>query len=129
MFLTLSFGGFSASAVAGEVKVRAPAQQVLAVPKFESGRKELPTIKDMPHPDKDKFVTLTVENDMFGTKGTDDNYTSGVRLSYMDVGQELPRLSHFIDEYVPPFRLTENSAVFYSIGQNIYTPDDITQPR
>ena len=40
--------------------------------------------------DKDKIVTIAVENDSIGGGGTDQNYTSGVRLSYFDINADLP---------------------------------------
>lgn len=70
------------------------------------------------------FFTLNVENDLFGG-GTDRNYTSGVRLTYFDMGIKLPPLAKEIDRAVPTFRLNETTSVHYSIGQNLYTPKDI----
>ena len=72
-----------------------------------------------------KVVTLVVENDLFG-KGTDQNYTSGVRLSYFDASAEMSDLAHYVADHIPTFSLNEFSSLTYSIGQNLYTPDDIS---
>lgn len=72
----------------------------------------------------DKFITFNVENDMFGG-GSDRNYTSGVRLTYFDIGAELPAYAYTLDDIVPVFRINKTSSVYYSIGQNLYTPKDI----
>ena len=72
----------------------------------------------------DKFITLAVENDLFGG-GTDRNYTNGIRLSYFDVNAAFPEFAHHIANQVPTFSINDTSSVFYSIGQNLYTPDDI----
>jgi hypothetical protein len=70
---------------------------------------------------RDNIVTLVVENDLFG--GTDQNYTSGVRLGYIDVNSEFPDFAHDIADAIPTFDINDTSSVFYSIGQNLYTPD------
>ncbi len=75
----------------------------------------------------DTIITVIVENDSIGTRGTDKNYTSGVRFGYYDINAELPEFAYFIDDYIPTFALTKQSSVFYSLGQNLYSPKDITQ--
>lgn len=72
--------------------------------------------------------TLTVENDAFG--GNADNaYTSGVRLSYLNLRTRFPELAHRVAGLIPGFTLDEKTSnVFYSIGQNLYTPNDIKNP-
>jgi hypothetical protein len=75
--------------------------------------------------DKGRVITLVVENDMLG-KGTDQNYTSGISLTYLDLEFEIPQLARELDRYIPTFVLNETSSVYYTLGHNIYTPDDIT---
>lgn len=79
-------------------------------------------------PDMGKIVTLVVENDLFG-KGTDQNYTSGVRLSYFDASVDMPKLAYQIADHIPTFSLNASSSLTYSLGQNLYTPDDISQAQ
>lgn len=76
---------------------------------------------------EDTIITLVIENDSIGTNGTDKNYTSGVRLGYFDINAEMPEFAYFIDNYIPTFELTKTSSIFYSVGQNLYSPQDITQ--
>lgn len=71
-----------------------------------------------------KFITLSIENDMFG-KGTDRNYTSGVRLSYFDLGTQLPDFAYTLDRVVPTFSINETTSIYYTLGHNLYTPSDI----
>ncbi len=77
------------------------------------------------HVDDKSFVTVNVENDLFGG-GTDQNYTSGVRLTYHKMGAELPQFTRTMDRMVPMFRRNEATSIYYSLGQNLYTPEDIT---
>lgn len=74
----------------------------------------------------DKFITINVENDMFGG-GTDQNYTSGVRATYFDLGASLPAAAYALDKVIPTFGINKTTSISYSVGQNLYTPSDITQ--
>lgn len=74
---------------------------------------------------RDNILTLVVENDLFGG-GTDRNYTSGVRLGYIDINSEFPGFAHDLADMLPVFDINETSSIFYSLGQNLYTPE-ITQ--
>lgn len=75
--------------------------------------------------EKADFFTFTWENDNYGD-GSDQNYTNGVRLTWFDYGAPPPRFAHILDRYVPTFEVNETTSVYYSIGQNLYTPEDIT---
>lgn len=81
--------------------------------------------KDITESDKDKVVTMVIENDLFGTKGTDANYTSGVRFTFLDVNANMPHISEKIDDFIPTFEVNDTTSVFYSVGHNLYTPRDI----
>ncbi|WP_299381569.1 lipid A deacylase LpxR family protein [uncultured Kiloniella sp.] len=76
---------------------------------------------------EDQYISLVIENDSLGTAGTDKNYTSGVRLGYLDVNADLPEIAYTLDRVIPTFGINETSSVFYSLGQNIYTPQNIRQ--
>ena len=76
----------------------------------------------------DKFITFSFENDSIGS-GADQNYTNGVRLSYFDVNSPFPDFAHKIADLVPTFSINETSSVFYSVGQNLYTPKDISSAQ
>lgn len=73
-----------------------------------------------------QYWTFNHENDMLGSKGQDQNYTSGVRLSYHNAALNLPSWARTIGELYPGFRINDTTAVTYSLGQNLYTPADIT---
>lgn len=70
------------------------------------------------------FLTFSFENDLIGG-GTDENYTNGVRVTYMKPGSSVPQLIDTIAELVPPFEVTDATSIYYSFGQNLYTPEDI----
>lgn len=74
----------------------------------------------------DSFFTFNIENDTFGG-ASDRYYTSGVRLSYFDVSKEPPAIARLIDYLVPSFEVDDQTAVYYSLGQNLYTPEDIAR--
>jgi len=80
--------------------------------------------KDLLNEDAD-FFTFTIENDNFGGN-TDENYTSGVRFTYFDYGADPPWFADILDHYVPTFEINETTSTYYSFGQNLYTPENIT---
>ena len=79
--------------------------------------------KDVFKDKRHNILTVVIENDSIGSQ-TDKNYTSGVRFNYTDVGSKFPKLSATIDKLVPTFKINETTALYYSFGQNIYTPRD-----
>ena len=94
--------------------------QVSAVPTVEQS---VPNrVLDTP---QKKIITLVVENDSLGG-GTDKNYTSGVRINYTNIGAKFPDIAYKIDRLVPTFEINKTSSIYYSLGQSIYTPRDIT---
>ncbi len=72
---------------------------------------------------RERFITLTVENDSLGN-GTDRHYTSGVRLSWFDTAAVPPRVAHTLDPFLP-IEINATTSVYYSLGQNLYSPTDI----
>lgn len=71
------------------------------------------------------YLSLSFENDVIGS-GRDENYTSGVRLTYFDVETPMPPVIDKLAEAVPTFDINPTTSTFFTIGQNIYTPSDIT---
>jgi len=71
------------------------------------------------------FLSLSVENDNLASD-TDQFYTSGVRLTYFNAGTDAPEALDFIDTYNPLFDINETTSTFFTLGHNIYTPQDIT---
>lgn len=72
------------------------------------------------------IFTLAVENDLFGIPARDNNYTNGVRFSWFKPNATAPSLFEKVDNYLPTFDVNDTTAIHYSIGQNLYTPDDIS---
>jgi lipid A 3-O-deacylase len=77
---------------------------------------------------KNTIITAVYENDLIGS-GKDAYYTSGVRFSYFDLHADFPDIAHKIDDLIPTFSINETSSIVYSVGQNIYTPENITTPN
>lgn len=73
----------------------------------------------------DRYLSLSAENDNFGG-GTDRFYTSGVRATWFDRSTKVPPVIDKIADAVPTFELDDSVTTFFSVGQNIYTPEDIT---
>ncbi len=76
--------------------------------------------------DKRRFLTLSIENDSLG-RGTDRHYTSGVRLTYLNVNTQVPDFIKEISGHIPTFRINPTTSIAYSVGQNLYTPDDLSR--
>lgn len=74
---------------------------------------------------RDQFLTFNWENDKYGGN-SDRHYTNGLRITYFDVLDTPPAWAEKLSDAVPLFDLGEKSGVYYSIGHNIYTPDDIS---
>ncbi len=73
-----------------------------------------------------KFITVSFENDSIGS-GKDRDYTNGVRISSFDTEAKIPTLIERIAEKIPTFDVNETTSIFYTLGQNLYTPSDISQ--
>lgn len=76
-----------------------------------------------PEPDS-KFLSLSIENDFLGG-GTDRYYTSGVRATWFDARTDVPKPIQEITHHIPSFDVDEETGTFFSLGQNIYTPENI----
>lgn len=74
-----------------------------------------------------RLGTLVVEyeNDMFG--GEDRYYTNGVRATWVTRGEHVPDAVRRGSGLFAFFSQRGDLKVTYSVGQNMYTPDDIKQ--
>ena len=70
------------------------------------------------------YLSLSYENDLIGG-GTDENYTSGVRLTYFDVETPMPPIIDEIAAAIPTFDINETTSTFFTLGQSIFTPSNI----
>jgi hypothetical protein len=75
--------------------------------------------------DDRNYLSFSFENDLIGG-GTDENYTNGVRLSYFDVETKVPIIIDDLAELVPTFDINPTTSTVFTIGQNLYTPQDIS---
>lgn len=75
--------------------------------------------------DKRDIWSITSENDLYGG-GSDRNYTNGLRVSRMVVDPDVPNWFYKLANETRVFDFGETTALLYSIGQNMYTPRDIT---
>lgn len=78
--------------------------------------------------DEKHYLTLTVENDLFGGLGTDRNYTSGVRLGWFELGSKPPGLSKEVEAFLPFLETNATTSIFYSLGHNLFTPKAVGSP-
>ncbi len=68
--------------------------------------------------------SVTFENDVFG--GADRDYTNGVRIDYVTPRNDLPFWARFARRNLGWLTDAEDWYATYALGQNIYTPGDIT---
>ncbi len=71
-------------------------------------------------------LILEHENDLFA--GEDRYYTSGARITWLAPGNRVPDWVRRGSRMVPMFDQDGELKLSYSLGQNMYTPDDITDP-
>lgn len=71
------------------------------------------------------FLTITSENDLYGS-GTDENYTNGARITYYDTSREASQLVKGLDRLLPFFEVNQTTNTYFSLGQNMYTPRNIS---
>jgi len=102
----------------------AHAQQAVTMTPEPTLEQKIPD--DVIKSDKSNIITLVLENDLYGD-GTDSNYSNGVRLSYLDLASEMPGWLSDVASYIPGFKINKTTSFMVSAGQNLYTPDDITQ--
>jgi hypothetical protein len=79
--------------------------------------------RDIPTDDK-AIISAVWENDIFG--GTDQNYTNGLRLSWLSSEREVPELAKQAAKYLP-LADEGKKRIGFALGQNMYTPVDLTR--
>ncbi len=76
-------------------------------------------------PDARGTFSVIVENDLFG-RGTDRHYTHGTRFAWLSAPGDVPDTVAGWAARLPLFATGGTRRVSYSVGQNIFTPSDIT---
>ncbi|MEO1492731.1 MAG: lipid A deacylase LpxR family protein [Pseudomonadota bacterium] len=69
-------------------------------------------------------VSITFENDIFGDE--DRDYTNGIRLDYISERNELPLIGRIARRNLDWLTDADDWYMTYAVGQNIFTPDDIS---
>ncbi|MBI1309020.1 MAG: DUF2219 family protein [Proteobacteria bacterium] len=82
--------------------------------------------KDLFENGDNQFFTMSIENDSWHSG--DRHYTNGLRFSYMDLRDKPPHFVDTLDKWLPFFEVNEHTGVVYSVGQNMYTPSNISNP-
>lgn len=77
-------------------------------------------------PDEKWGVSLSVENDLFTPTNSDQHYTNGVRLAFVSPEDSAPSAFLNVAKKIPFFASEGRIRTSYSLGQTMYTPDDIT---
>jgi len=95
---------------------------LLAAQAEESPTEEFP--RELLEAEDGSYINMTLENDLFG-KGTDQNYTNGIRIGWFEPGRKPPGITERFDGFIPFLDVNETTSVTYSLGHNLYTPDDI----
>lgn len=70
------------------------------------------------------YFSVTLENDLFG-RGSDQNYTNGFRIGWFKPGRKPPGITEQLEDVLPFLDVNDSTSVAFSLGQNLYTPDDI----
>jgi hypothetical protein len=65
------------------------------------------------------------ENDVFSGRGTDRHYTNGLRISHLRAADQVPRWVLQLARALPWFPHGVRVRGAWSLGQNLYTPEDI----
>jgi hypothetical protein len=84
-------------------------------------------LKNIEEAEDRRLLTLVEENDILAS-GDDGNYTHGTRLIYREMGKKPPIITKLV-HLIPSLELNETTSSSYSLGHNIYTPQDITNPN
>lgn len=71
--------------------------------------------------------SFTLENDLFA--GGDQDYTSGVRISYISQKGDLQRVGRWARDELTPLIGDADWYMIYALGQNMFTPSDIEDPN
>lgn len=73
----------------------------------------------------DTFLSFSHENDNLGGD-SDHYYTSGARVTLYNAGINVPAVIDKMAESISTFDLNETTGTYYTIGQNLYTPTNIS---
>ncbi len=75
--------------------------------------------------DEKAIISFVFENDVFS--GTDQNYTNGVRMSWLSSEAQTPPWARWFANNVLPLSTDGNKRIGIALGQNMYTPQEISR--
>jgi len=78
--------------------------------------------------DEDPVLSFQSENDLYGDSA-DRWYTNGFRLAFAYPAGKEPQLFSWVSDLLPSGPDIEDTDVFFAIGQNMYTPENISADR
>lgn len=108
------------------------AQEDTKAESIEDIEKELDDLKTVEKKIRDRvkdasdhnYLSVSFENDIIGN-GRDENYTSGLRVTYFDVETPMPPVIDKLAKAIPTFDINPTTSTFFTFGQNLYTPSNI----
>ncbi|PIZ29903.1 MAG: DUF2219 domain-containing protein [Alphaproteobacteria bacterium CG_4_10_14_0_8_um_filter_53_9] len=74
---------------------------------------------------EEEIITFAWENDSF-TSYSDSFYTNGARISYLNAERDAPAPARWLADKIPMFKGDPIKGYTLSVGQNMYTPEDIS---
>lgn len=74
--------------------------------------------------DEKGIFSVVLENDILA--GTDGGYTNGIRLAYISPETNMPEFVRNASHYLPMLAKDGKKRISFAVGQNMYTPADIT---
>ncbi len=80
-------------------------------------------------PDHASIFSLQWENDIFTGRGTDRHYTNGLRVSLLRGDDRVPGWVLSVARALPWFPDRGFVRGSWALGQNLYTPEDISEPE
>lgn len=67
------------------------------------------------------------ENDLFGNKREDQNYSNGIRLSWLSPSESEPVTLAWLANILPMYNETQDVRYEHGLGQSIFTPRDLAR--
>lgn len=77
-----------------------------------------------PQEDYEGILTFSLENDLF--TNSDDNYTNGVRMSYLSPENNIPDWLSETADAMPFFSSNGHKRWHVALGQSMFTPEDLS---
>ncbi|NQZ14645.1 MAG: lipid A deacylase LpxR family protein [Alphaproteobacteria bacterium] len=120
------FAVYMVCALPAWAQQRANVESAQNIAKQLNGRVDLERLlsERVKNADDHNYLSFSYENDLIGA-GTDENYTSGLRVSYFDTETSVPPGIDTLADMIPTFDLNGTTSTFFTFGQNIYTPENI----